>query len=60
MCNIIFDYDEGDFIFPTSGNMSIDSNGNLHMRMGDNLSMDMETGDLHFTSSWKNDDDDNS
>ena len=60
MRNIIFDYDEGDFIFPTSGNMGINSNCNLHKRMGDNMSMDMETGDLHFTSGWKNEDDDNS
>ena len=59
MRNSIFDYDNGDFIFPTSGNTGIDSDGNLHMRMGDNMSMNMETGELHFTSSWKNDDDDN-
>ena len=57
MSNSIFDYDNGDFIFPTSGNMGIDSDGNLHMRMGDNMSMNMETGELNFTSRWKNDDD---
>ena len=57
MCSSIFDYDDSDFIFPTSNNMGIDSNGNFHMRMGDNMSMDMETGELHFTSGWTNDDD---
>ena len=50
MCNPIFDYDDGNFIYQTSGNMGIDSDGDLHMRMGDNMSMDMDTGELHFNS----------
>ena len=54
----IFDYDDGDFIRQTSENMGIDSDGNLNMRMGDNMSMDMDTGELHLTSGWKNGDDD--
>lgn len=58
MHNSIFDYDDSDSIFPTSSNMGIDSDGNLHMRMGDNMSMDMDTGELHFTSGWENNDDD--
>ena len=57
MCNPIFDYDDGDFIYQTSDIMGIDSNGDFHMRMGDNMSMDMETGELHFNSGWKNNDD---
>ena len=28
------------------------------MRMGDNMSMNMDTGELHMTSGWKSDDDD--
>lgn len=58
MRNPIFDYDDGDFIYHTSGNMGIDSDGDLHMRMGDNMSMDMDTGELHFNSGWRNDDED--
>ena len=54
----IFDINDGSLIFPTSDNMGIDSDGDLHMRMGDNLSMDMDTGELHFTFGWGNDDDD--
>ncbi len=50
----IFDYNDGDFIFSTSGNLGIDSDGNLNMRMGDNMSMDMNTGELHINSGWKN------
>ena len=57
MCDPIFDYDSGEYIYHTSGNLGYDSNGDLHMRMGDNMAMDMETGELHITSSWKNDDD---
>ena len=54
MCNPIFDYDDGDYIYQTSDNMGIDSDGDLHMRMGDNMSMDLESGELHFNSGWKN------
>lgn len=53
MCNPIFDYDDGDFIYQTSGNMGIDSDDDLHMRIGDNMSMDMVTDELHFNSGWK-------
>ena len=42
MCNPIFDYDDRDFIYQTSDNMGIDPDGDLHMRMGDNMSMDMD------------------
>ena len=28
------------------------------MRMGDNMAMDMDTGDIHLVSSWPDDDDD--
>jgi len=30
----------------------------LMMRMGDNMAMDMDTGDIHLVSSWPDDDDD--
>lgn len=56
--NPIFNYDNGDYIWPTSDNMGIDSNGDLHMRMSDNMSLDMNTGKMHFTSGWLDDDDD--
>lgn len=37
--------------------MSIDSDGDFMMSMGDNMAMDMDTIDIHFISSWCNDDD---
>ena len=57
MCNI-FDYNDGDFIMSSSGNLGIDSNGDLNMRMGDNMSMDLNTGELHINSGWRNDNSD--
>ena len=37
--------------------MAIDSDGDMLMRMGDKMAMDMETGDIHFISDWSDDDD---
>lgn len=38
--------------------MAIDSDGDLLMRMGDNMAMDIDSGELHIISSWSNDEDD--
>lgn len=57
MYNPIFDYDNGDFIYQTSENMGIDSDGDIHIRISDNISMDMDTGELHFNSGWEDDSD---
>ena len=54
----IFDFEDGDLIFPVSRGMGIDMDGDLHIRMGDNMSMDLDTGELHITSSWNIGDDD--
>lgn len=43
-----FDYDDGNFAHTISGNMAIDSDGDLLMRMGDNMAMDMDSGELHM------------
>ena len=58
MAEPIFDLEDGDFIFSISGNMGFDSDGNMMMRMSDNMAMDMDTGELHFVSSWNDDEDD--
>lgn len=57
MCKNIFDYDDGDYAFSISDNMAIDSEGDLLLRMSDNIAMELDSGDIHFTSSWKDDDD---
>ena len=37
--------------------MGMDSDGNMMMRMGDNMAMDMDTGELHMVSGWHDDED---
>lgn len=55
MSNNIFDYDDGDFLF-RSGDTAFDSDGNMMMRMSDNMAIDMDSGELHLTSSWDHED----
>jgi hypothetical protein len=54
----IFDFEDGDFAFTVSDKMSMDSDGNLMMRVGNNMAMDMDSGDIHLTSSWTDNEDD--
>ncbi len=37
--------------------MAMDSDGNLMMRMSDNMAIDLDTGDIHMISSWSQDND---
>ena len=54
-----FDINDGDFIFGDD-DLGFDSDGHMMMGMGDNIMMDMETGDIHFTiggsSVWDDED----
>lgn len=50
-----FDYEEGAFAHAISDRMAINSDGDLLMRMGDNMVMDMDSGDLHIISGWPDD-----
>ena len=52
-----FDFEDGDFAYYISDNMAIDSDGDLLMRMGDNIAMSMDYGELHIISGWSNDED---
>ena len=56
----ILNYENGEFIYPISDNMGIDPYGNLHMRMNDNMSMDVVTGEVHINSGWKDNKEDDS
>lgn len=58
MSKQFFDYDDGDFAFSISDNMAMDSDGDLLMRMSDNMALDLDSGDVHFISSWRDDEDD--
>ena len=54
----IYDYENGDYIFGTSEDMGISSDGHMMMSMSDNMAMDMDTGEMHMVSGWDDDDDD--
>lgn len=49
---LIFDYEDGDFIHTLLGSMAMDSDGDLMMRLSDNMAMDMNSGDIHVVASW--------
>ena len=55
---MFFDASKGKFGFDFSDDMGMDSDGNMMMRVGDNMAMDMSSGELHMVSGWKNDDND--
>jgi len=40
------------------GKPIFDSDGNMMMRMSENMAMDMDSGELHFTSNWSDEEDD--
>lgn len=55
---MFFDIDDGDFGFSISDDMGMDSDGDLMMRVGNSMAMDIESGELHMVSDWDDDDDD--
>ena len=52
MSKHFFDYDDGDFGYSISDDMAINSNGDLMIKIDDNMALDLDSGDLHFISSW--------
>lgn len=58
MCKYFFDFEDGDFAHSISDNTAIDSDGDLLVRMGYNMAMDMDSGELHIISGWSNDEND--
>lgn len=57
MSRNFFDYEDGDFCTPLSDSMAMDSKGDIMLRISDSFAMDMDSGELHMTSSWGNDSD---
>jgi len=53
MRKFIWDLDDDDYIFSLSDRMAIDSDGNMMMRISDNMAMEMDSGDIHFVLSWE-------
>ena len=57
MSKHFLDYEDGEICRSISNNMAISSDGDLLLRMSDNMVMDMDSGDLHIISGWSSDDD---
>ena len=49
-----FDLNDGDIVTQISDNMGMDSNGNMMIKMGPNMAMDLDSGECHIISSWDN------
>lgn len=58
MRNNFFDYDAGDYVHIISDTMAINSDGDMLMRMGDNMAMNMKSGEMHLISGWHDNEDD--
>lgn len=58
MSSSIFDFDDNNTIFNIFGRIGMKSNGDMMMKMSDNMAMDLDSGELHATSSWDDDEDD--
>ena len=54
---MFFDIFNGKFGFEMSDNLGMDSDGNMMMCVGDNMAMDMDSGEMHMVSGWDDDDD---
>lgn len=57
MSKFVYDFEDNDFLYPISDTCAIDSDGDLHIRVSDDFTIDMESGELHFISGWGYDDD---
>lgn len=54
---MIFDYNNGDFIQKLSDDTGINSDGDLITRSGDNMAINLNTGELHAVSGWDDEED---
>ena len=58
MSRSFFDMEDGDMCYSISDDMAMDSDGNLMLRMGSGMAMDMDSGELHIVSSWEDEEED--
>ena len=49
----VFNLDSWEPMFPIDNDMAVDSQGRFIMRMGDGMAMDMDTGEMQFTTPWE-------
>jgi hypothetical protein len=51
-----FDYDSGEYTTEISGSLIMGDDGDLLQRMGKNMALDLDSGELHTISSVFDDD----
>ena len=51
------DFDDGDIGFPISDKYAVDSDGYMMMRLNDNMELEMDSFEIHFISSWPQEND---
>ena len=54
----MLDYNDGDMLCQTSDNIAMDMEGHLMSRVSDNMSLYLDTGEIHLISSWSSDEED--
>ena len=53
----IFDFTKSEFLFDSDDDTAMDTEGHIYVRVSDDCAMDLESGELHFTSDWDKDED---
>lgn len=55
----IFDYTNGEYIYiyDSLGDTAFNSDGDMLCRMGNDMAINMNTGEMIITSDWRDDDD---
>ena len=48
----LFDFIKSEFLFDSDDDTAMDTDGNLYVRVSDDCAMDLESGELNFTSGW--------
>ncbi len=54
----VFSFDTWEPYFPIDQNIAVDAKGQIKLRVSEHMAMDVETGELHFTTPWPSDDKD--
>ena len=60
MKNPIYDYENGELLFPVDREAAMDSKGRFWLRVDDNLVLNPDTNQLHSITSWPASDDSDS
>ena len=53
----IFNFTKSEFLFDSGDDMAMDTEGHIYVRVSEDCAMDLESGELNFTSGWDNDED---